>query len=244
LASVRILHVDDEPDIREVVEIALGLDTAFAVRSCASGGDAIAAVADWLPDLILLDVMMPDMDGPATLAGMRARPQTAEVPIVFLTVCAQTRDMERFMSLGAAGVIAKPFNPMMLGALVRRYAPAAETRIASQRNRFLVLARADAAAVTKMRLAADWSSAAVLHHIETMAHDIAETAVVYGFHRLSADARALADTIAIYGPGGGQAQIERRLDDLLARIDGESPRVAVLACREIAARCQHGSGEA
>ena len=134
MASVRILHVDDEPDIREVVEIALGLDTAFAVRSCASGGDAIAAVADWLPDLILLDVMMPDMDGPATLAGMRARPQTAEVPIVFLTVCAQTRDMERFMSLGAAGVIAKPFNPMMLGALVRRYAPAAETshRLATQ----------------------------------------------------------------------------------------------------------------
>ena len=68
MSGLRILHVDDEPDIREIVELSLGLDPAFDVRSCASGADAIAMAADWLPDLILCDVVMPIMDGPATLA--------------------------------------------------------------------------------------------------------------------------------------------------------------------------------
>jgi CheY-like chemotaxis protein len=240
MASVRILHVDDEPDIREVVEISLGLDSAFAVRSCGSGVDAITAAADWLPDLILLDVMMPDMDGPTTLARMRARPQTAQVPIVFLTVCAQAREMERFLSLGAAGVIAKPFNPMRLAALVRSYAPAAETHVALQRNRFLILARADAAVLAQLRLAAGWNSTAVLHQVETIAHDIAEAAGIYGFHRLSVDAGALADAVLMTDSGAGGAEIVRRLDDLLARIDSESPRVAALACRETVARFGHG----
>jgi CheY-like chemotaxis protein len=243
MASVRILHVDDEPDIREVVEISLGLEPAFAVRSCASGRDAITAAADWLPDLILLDAMMPGMDGPATLARMRARRQTAQVPIVFLTVCAQAREMERFLSLGAAGVIAKPFNPMRLAAQVRPYAPAAETHIASQRNRFLILARADAAVLAQMRLAAGWNSTAALHQVETIARHIGEAAAIYGFHRLSVDAGALADAIVMTDPGEGGAEIARRLDDLVARIDSEFPRVAVLACRETVARFGHGPGE-
>jgi two-component system OmpR family response regulator len=245
MASIRVLHVDDEPDLREIVEISLGLDPAFAVRSCASGGDAIAAAADWLPDLILLDVMMPDMDGPTTLARMRARPQIVHVPVVFLTVCAQSRERERFLSLGAAGVIAKPFNPMMLAAVVRRYAPAAETDIDRQRNRFLILARTDAAVLKQKRSAADWDSSAMLHQIESIAHDIAEAAGVYGFHRLSVDAGALADAIVMIDQGAGAAEVERRIDDLLARIDSESVRIAVLACRETAARFNHGRpGEA
>jgi CheY-like chemotaxis protein len=101
MASVRVLHVDDEPDIRTVVEMSLGLDPAFAVRSCASGGDAITAAADWPPDLILLDVMMPDMDGPTTLTRMRARPQIARVPVVFLTVRAQASEQAHFLSLAS-----------------------------------------------------------------------------------------------------------------------------------------------
>jgi len=123
MESVRVLHVDDEPDIREVVEISLGLDPAFALRSCASGKDALAAIADWSPDLILLDVMMPDMDGPMTLLRLRERPQTAGIPVVFLTARARASEVNRFLSLGAAGVIAKPFDPMTLAAQVLRYAP-------------------------------------------------------------------------------------------------------------------------
>jgi CheY-like chemotaxis protein len=152
-ASVRILYVDDEPDIREVVEISLGLDPAFVVRSCASGAEALAATSDWIPDLILLDVIMPEMDGPTTFARLAARPRTADIPVVFMTARAQASELQRLHALGAVGVIAKPFDPMTLAALVRRYAPAAETRLAALRDTFLARARADAAVLGELRRA-------------------------------------------------------------------------------------------
>jgi CheY-like chemotaxis protein len=74
MSTFRVLHVDDEPDIREVVEMSLALDPEFKLRSCASGADALNATESWPPDLILLDVMMPVMDGPTTLKHLRERP--------------------------------------------------------------------------------------------------------------------------------------------------------------------------
>jgi CheY-like chemotaxis protein len=221
MASVSVLYVDDEPDIREVVEISLGLDPAFAVRSCASGGEALAATADWSPDLILLDVMMPGMDGPMTLARMRERPQTAKVPIVFMTARAQAHELDRLLNLGAAGVIAKPFDPMTLAALVRRYAPAAETRIEGVRNTFVARARADAAVLSNLRpsLAKDPVLQGLRHEIETIAHDLAEAAAIYGFARLSADAGALEDAAAAKAEA---AELARALDALLAGIASEA----------------------
>jgi two-component system OmpR family response regulator len=121
MTTLRVLHVDDEPDIREVVEISLGLDPDFETRSCASGREALAVSADWSPDLILLDVMMPVMDGPATLARLRDNVRTAAIPVVFMTARAQTREIDLFRSLGAIGVIPKPFDPMTLAASVRTY---------------------------------------------------------------------------------------------------------------------------
>jgi CheY-like chemotaxis protein len=226
MGSVRVLHVDDEPDIREVVEISLGLDPAFAVRSCASGGDALAATADWAPDLILLDVMMPDMDGPMTLARLRERPQTASVPVVFMTARAQSSELDRFLSLGAAGVIAKPFDPMTLAALVRRYAPAAETRIATLRDGFLLRARADAQVLAELRgaIGEQRNASAALRQVETLAHGLSEAASIYGFHRVSADAGALEDAAGV--PGTAPADILRALDALIAGIGAESVRTA------------------
>jgi CheY-like chemotaxis protein len=117
----RILHIDDEPDIREVVAILLGMDSEFEVRDCASGEDGLAAAAEYRPDMILLDVMMPVMDGPATLRHLQENPRTAEIPVVFITACAQTRELEHLKSLGAAGIIAKPFDAMTFAASVRRH---------------------------------------------------------------------------------------------------------------------------
>ena len=71
MTDIRILLVDDEPDIREVVDVSLGLDPEFRTRACASGADALVMAAEWSPSIILLDVMMPVMDGPATLANLR-----------------------------------------------------------------------------------------------------------------------------------------------------------------------------
>jgi two-component system OmpR family response regulator len=225
-ASVRILYVDDEPDIREVVEISLGLDPAFAVRSCASGADALAATADWTPDLVLLDVIMPEMDGPTTLARLRARSRTATVPVVFMTARAQASERDRLLALGAAGVIAKPFDPMTLAALVRRYTPAAETRLAALRDTFFSRVRADAAMLAELRdaLAENFSASpnsrgttqrAVLDQIETIAHNLAEAAGIYGFHYISLDASAIEDAVL------AAADPTRALDNFLASLKSE-----------------------
>lgn len=122
--AYRLLHVEDEPDIREVVEMSLALDPGIVLKSCASGVDALTAAVAWEPDVILMDVMMPVMDGPQTLTHLRADARTAKIPVVFMTARAQTREVEHFLSLGAAGVIAKPFDPMTLADAVRFFLPA------------------------------------------------------------------------------------------------------------------------
>jgi CheY-like chemotaxis protein len=127
MSTVRILHVDDEPDIREIVDLSLGLNPDFQVRSCASGDEALAAAAEWSPSLILLDVMMPRMDGPTTLSHLRKNPRTSAVPILFMTARAQPREVEQFIALGAQGVISKPFDPMTLAFTVRNHLEALQS---------------------------------------------------------------------------------------------------------------------
>jgi CheY-like chemotaxis protein len=85
MTAIRVLHVDDEPDICEVIELSLGLDPEFEARACASGSEALVIAAEWLPSLILLDVVMPLMDGPMTLANLRKEPRTAQIPVLFMT---------------------------------------------------------------------------------------------------------------------------------------------------------------
>jgi CheY-like chemotaxis protein len=128
MTDIRILLVDDEPDIREVVDVSLGLDPEFKMRACASGADALVTAAEWSPSIILLDVMMPLMDGPTTLANLRKNPRTAHIPVVFLTARTQTDEIEQYISLGAQGVLSKPFNPMTLAASVRDYLPASAAK--------------------------------------------------------------------------------------------------------------------
>ena len=137
MTALRVLHIDDEPDIREVVAISLSLDPEFAVRGCGSGEDGLAAAAECPPDLILLDVMMPVMDGPTTLAHLRDNPKTADIPVVFMTARAQTRELDHFKSLGAVGVIAKPFDPMTLAASVLGHMRLTEDHLARARGAFV-----------------------------------------------------------------------------------------------------------
>src|SRR3977135_1194235 len=101
MSMSRSLYVDDDPDIRAVVEFSLALDSALWVRSCASGAEALAMAADWSPHIILCDVLMPKMDGPGTLARLRECPQTVNTPVVFVTAPAQTCEIERLKTLGA-----------------------------------------------------------------------------------------------------------------------------------------------
>lgn len=110
----RILIVDDENDIREVAALSLESIGGYEVMSAHSGSMALGIAATEQPDAILLDVMMPDMDGPTTLRRLQAEPATAHIPVVFLTAKVQPSERTRFASLGAAAVLSKPFDPLTL----------------------------------------------------------------------------------------------------------------------------------
>jgi two-component system OmpR family response regulator len=119
--SLKILCVDDDPDIRMIAVMALGLDPAMTIRSAASGAEAVTLLRSdaWRPDGILLDVMMPGMDGPATLAAIRALGGYADTCVIFMTARARQADLDGYTTLGANGVIVKPFDPMHLAEDVR-----------------------------------------------------------------------------------------------------------------------------
>jgi two-component system, OmpR family, response regulator len=117
--TLKVLYVDDEADIREVAALSLELEPSFDVATAGSGAEAIEKAGKWRPDVILLDVMMPGMDGPTTLERLRALAATESIPIVFVTARTQQQEVETLKSLGAAGVIAKPFDPMSLAQQVR-----------------------------------------------------------------------------------------------------------------------------
>jgi PAS domain S-box-containing protein len=114
MRSVDVLHIDDDADIREIIGTAVGSDPIFTVRSCASGEEALAATANWSPDLILLDLNMPGIDGPTTLARLRKQPQTAGVPVIYVTAAAKARSLDDPRCPGVAGLIVKPFDPTTL----------------------------------------------------------------------------------------------------------------------------------
>lgn len=115
----RILYVEDEPDIRAVAELALVSLGGFEVAVCESGEEALVRATSFKPELILLDVMMPHLDGPETLQALRQQPGMAEVPVAFMTAKVQPSEIEAYKALGAADVIAKPFDPMTLPDRVR-----------------------------------------------------------------------------------------------------------------------------
>jgi two-component system, OmpR family, response regulator len=116
----RILYVEDEPDIRFVAEMALQAVGGFTVISCASGQEALAVAPQARADLLLLDVMMPAMDGPGTLAALRCLAATAQTPVIFMTAKVQAAEVAAYKALGALDVIAKPFDPMTLSARIQQ----------------------------------------------------------------------------------------------------------------------------
>ncbi len=118
-ALKKLLYVDDDPDIREIVELSLGLDGQLTVSTSAGGEHALETMRGGRPDLVVLDVMMPGMDGPAILMRMRADPELKDIPVIFMTAKANPQEVARFRELSAIGVIAKPFDPMALGSQVR-----------------------------------------------------------------------------------------------------------------------------
>ena len=118
--QLSILYVDDEPDIRLIVQMALNLHPSLSTRTAASGEEALDMVIGegWRPHLIMVDVMMPGLTGPEVLAVLLANPDTAEIPVVFVTARARPPDIDAYIAQGARAVIVKPFDPMSLATQV------------------------------------------------------------------------------------------------------------------------------
>ena len=115
----RILYVEDDPDIQAISMMVLETISGFTVEPCASGSEALQKAVAFQPDLVLLDVMMPGMDGPETLKGLRSFPELQSTPVVFMTAKVQPQEVRGYLDLGAVGVIAKPFDPMTLAQELR-----------------------------------------------------------------------------------------------------------------------------
>ena len=115
----RILLVEDELDIQTVARLALEDIGSFEVEVCGSGTEALEIAPRFKPELILLDVMMPAPDGPATLRALARNPETASIPVIFVTAKAQSHEVEEYLQLGAVAVIVKPFDPMTLADRIR-----------------------------------------------------------------------------------------------------------------------------
>lgn len=114
-----ILYAEDESDIRDIAQIALEDIGGFKVTFCSNGCEAIQKAKDIRPDLIILDVMMPQMDGPTTLRELRKLPYYELIPAIFMTAKIQSDEIAAYKAMGAIDIIAKPFDPMTLSTIIK-----------------------------------------------------------------------------------------------------------------------------
>jgi two-component system OmpR family response regulator len=223
----RILLVEDDPDIQTITSLALGTFGGYEVLACGSAEDALKGATAFAPDLILLDVMMPGMDGIEALRALRLMPETADTPVVFLTARVQPSDVARYQELGSLGLIRKPFEPMALVETISQIwsRHTAEPAQAHQMDDLRRQYRAELP--RKIRLIVKGAAAvragarepdrlrALYDHI----HRLAGSAAVYGFDEISRAAGELELwTLAALASG----DLEKRpsdLDELLSALD-------------------------
>jgi len=117
----KILYAEDEADIRSIAQIALEDIGGFTMKYCTSGQEALDQAEEFQPDLLLLDVMMPGMDGPTTLRKLREKPTLAHTPAIFMTAKIQMKEIAEYKEMGVLQVINKPFDPMLLAQQIRDY---------------------------------------------------------------------------------------------------------------------------
>lgn len=116
---MKVLIIDDEEDIRSIAAMSLGILGGIDVVEADGGEDGISKAASENPDAILLDMMMPGLDGPSTLAKLRENAATKNIPVIFLTARAMSSEMDKLKAMGATGVLSKPFDPTTLATQVK-----------------------------------------------------------------------------------------------------------------------------
>lgn len=210
MIGLRVLIVAVQRKNRDIVMSALARDRLFALRDCAPGSEAMAAVAEWRPDLVLTD-------GQDLLARMRADRRTAPIPTVFMTE--RVEEEGDLLQRGAAGVIAKPIDVAALPGIMRRYVRA-EGYLASLRESFLRRLDNDANALSACRASlADRHAEPVMKRVNQIAHALAGAGGIYGFAGIGCESAALAAAAERNLSGHGKpSDVEHALDRLLVRI--------------------------
>jgi CheY-like chemotaxis protein len=207
-----ILLVDDEPDIRTIAEMSLSQVGGWKTVLASSGAQALELAIIHKPDLILLDVMMPEMDGFATFKALAAQPETRDIPVIFMTAKVQSHEKERYVEFGAAGVIPKPFDPMQLpkeirGILEQPVELRGRARIEALRRRYAdgLTTKIDGlrAAIDHARAADPTNYKATVEAAHRIAHTLHGTAGTYGHAEVST----------------AMASIERALEQVLEAAD-------------------------
>lgn len=208
----KILYVEDEADIQEIARLALERAGGFEVEVCGSGEEALRVAPDFQPDLVLLDVMMPHMDGPTTFRELRKDSRLAKTPIIFMTARVQAHEIAQYMELGALDVISKPIDltalPDTLRSIWNRNAsPNADSGLDDElealRDKFAegLPERLDTIEQAWRRVAAaDWSDDALMPLFRA-AHSLAGAGATFGYPEVSAEARQLADEVLLHLKG-------------------------------------------
>lgn len=198
----RILLAEDEPDIRLIAQLALESIGGFQVRLCGSGSEAIEAAPGFQPDLVVLDVMMPGMDGPATLQALRTQPRLATTPVVFMTAKAQPHEIRQLKALGAFDVIVKPFEPMQLSARIASIWQHHLERMVERQVDALTAGYLAGLPNTLAQIERAWESArqandrAEFEHVLRLAHTINGTGATLRLQALSEAARHIEAALA------------------------------------------------
>ena len=228
-----VLYVDDDPDICEVVRSSLCLLSGYDVRTADSGERAIAIASEQPPDLVLMDVMMPDLDGPSTLKRMRASAALAEIPVIFLTAKVLPAEIAYFLNLGAIGIIRKPFDPLQLGSEVftlwrkvyeteggvpRKSDAQAQVQaqVKSLTDNFLQRTGADVDVLRAMIERVRHGDRVALEEIHGVAHSINGAGAMFGFPEVSASGRAIEhsveEAIASFSSAGASRLLQQLVD--------------------------------
>lgn len=115
----KILYAEDEQDVQTIVEMIIQSMSDYEIKICDNGRLLLECVEDYNPDLILLDVMMPEMDGPTAFEKLQENPKTKNIPVIFMTAKAQIHEVKIFKETGVIGVITKPFDPVLLCSKIK-----------------------------------------------------------------------------------------------------------------------------
>jgi two-component system, OmpR family, response regulator len=230
-----VLYVDDDPDICEVVQATLCFIAGLNVHTAESGEQAIDLAYEWRPDLVLMDVMMPGLDGPSTLKRMREHALLADIPVIFLTAKVLPAEVAHFLQLGAIGVIGKPFDPLKLCddvfALWKNVDAArglegilagqsqVREQVGSLTDSFLQRTRRDVVRLRAIIERARHEDRSVLEEAHRIAHSIHGAGAMFGFPDVSAAAGAIERLVegvmastSVTGSTGEPAVIQQLLN--------------------------------